>query len=71
MRAFFGLNRKGKEEKQAQRASTVEKPEANGKPVEPPKKKMPVFFIDEAHKLYVHDSLLQELNNPDSCLAQL
>ncbi|KAF7792207.1 hypothetical protein EIP86_003240 [Pleurotus ostreatoroseus] len=27
------------------------RPDNNGKPFEPPKKKMPVFFIDEAHKL--------------------
>ncbi|KAI0088232.1 hypothetical protein BDY19DRAFT_891595 [Irpex rosettiformis] len=30
---------------------SAEKPEQNGKPITPPSKKMPVFFIDEAHKL--------------------
>ncbi|THG99272.1 hypothetical protein EW026_g3059 [Hermanssonia centrifuga] len=29
----------------------AEKPSADGKPTTPPTKKMPVFFIDEAHKL--------------------
>lgn len=31
----------------------AEKPNGNAKAEEPPVKKMPVFFIDEAHKLYV------------------
>ncbi len=32
----------------------AEKPSADGKPTTPPTKKMPVFFIDEAHKLWAH-----------------
>ena len=39
--------------REAPGAGQSEKPEVNGKPKDPPPKKMPVFFIDEAHKLWV------------------
>lgn len=40
--------------REAPPANQQEKTDANGKPKDPPpKKKMPVFFIDEAHKLCV------------------
>lgn len=52
MRLFWFPRKKKQQDKQPAVPNSVGKPEADGKAAEPPKKKMPVFFIDEAHKLY-------------------
>lgn len=48
------------EPKPPQLHSEQQKPNGNAAPREPAVKKLPVFFIDEAHKLYVH---------PQKCLS--
>ena len=55
MRFFWqgpNKNREQKKSKNAQRESVAApRPAENGHAQEPPQKKIPVFFIDEAHKL--------------------